>query len=61
MSNRELALSIINQMSEEKIVAFLELFADENTVARAETEFLASSPTAPRYSSMEELLKELRS
>lgn len=35
MSNRELALSIINQMSEEKILAFLALFSDENMDSEA--------------------------
>ena len=34
MSTRDYAISVINTLPEEKLKAFLVLFADENTLAR---------------------------
>lgn len=38
MSLREMAYSVIDQLSEEKLRAFLTLFADDNTLAGMETD-----------------------
>lgn len=59
MSNRDLAISIVKELPEDKIEAFLLLFADENTLARIETEAIASSPDRKHYSSFKEIAKEI--
>ena len=59
MSTRELAIGVINELSEDKIQAFLTLFADENMLARLETELMANDPSRKRYDSFEEILAEI--
>ena len=61
MSIREYAAEIIKTMPEEKLEAFLMLFADENVLARTECEAMVNDPDAPRFSSVEELFEELDS
>lgn len=61
MSTREIAYSILDTLSDEKLQAFITLFADENQIARMETELMASDPNAPRFNSVEELFEELES
>lgn len=61
MSIREYAAEIIKTMPEEKLEAFLLLFADENVLARVETEAMANDPEAPRFSDVNELFEELNS
>lgn len=59
MSNRELAINIVNTLSEEKLQAFLTLFADENTLARMETETIANDNSRKHYSSFDEIAEEV--
>lgn len=61
MSAKEMAHSVIDGLSEEKVNAFLLLFADENTLARLETEAMASSPDSLRFNDVDDLLEELES
>lgn len=58
---RECAIEVIKRMPEYKLEAFLALFADENEIARIETEMLANNPDAKCFNSVEELLEDLRS
>lgn len=46
---------------EEKLQAFITLFADENEIARMETELMANDPSALKFNSVEELFEELDS
>lgn len=59
MSNRDLAIGVINNLSEEKLKAFLTLFADENTLARVETESIASDNSRKHYNSFDEIAEEI--
>ncbi len=59
MSTRELAYNVIDHLSEEKIKAFLTLFADDNILARAETEAMAADTNRKRYNSFDEILAEI--
>ena len=61
MSTREIAYSILDTLSDEKLQAFITLFADENQIARMETELMANDPNAPRFNSVKELFEELES
>lgn len=61
MSIRDYAAEIIKTMPEEKLEAFLVLFADENALARAESEIMANDPNAPRFNNVDDLFKELES
>ena len=61
MSIREYAAEVISTMPEEKLKAFLMLFADENVLVRLETEMMANDPDAPRFSSVDALFEELDS
>ena len=44
MSNRELAIEIMKVLPEDKVNAFLALFASENIKAIVETEMIAANP-----------------
>ncbi|MBQ7504713.1 MAG: hypothetical protein IJT79_05280 [Ruminococcus sp.] len=61
MSTREIAISLINQLPEEKIEAFLALMLDENTLARLEADAAIEDPTALRFSNSDDLIEELLS
>ena len=61
MSIRDYAAEIIKTMPEEKLEAFLVLFADENTLARAESEMMMKDPNAPRFNNVDDLFRELDS
>lgn len=61
MSVKDYAINVVNSMPEDKLLAFITLFADENTAARAESEMLAANPDSQRFDSVEELFKELLS
>lgn len=61
MSIRDYAAEVVAAMPEEKLRAFLMLFADENMLARIETEQLVNDPDAPRFSSVDALFEELDS
>lgn len=59
MSTRDYAVSVLASLSEEKMLEFITLFADENTLARMESDMLANDPNAKRYSSFEEFMEEM--
>ena len=59
MSNRDLAIGVINNLSEEKLQAFLTLFADENTLARIESEEIANNNSRSRYNNFDEIAEEV--
>lgn len=59
MSIRDYAAEVVRNMPEDKLEAFLVLFADENELARAETEAMCDDPNALRFGSVEELFEEL--
>ncbi len=54
-------MSVINSMSDEKLIAFITLFAGENEAARLESEMLAQNPDAQRFTDVDELFKEMLS
>ena len=59
MKTKELAVSVLASLSERKMREFIELFADENLIARIETEALIEDPDTKRYSSVEEFMAEM--
>lgn len=61
MSVKDYAINVVNSMSDDKLLAFITLFADENTAARAESEMLAADPNSQRFNSVDELFEELLS
>lgn len=58
MSTREIAYNVIDHLSEEKIKAFLTLFADDNTLARIETDAMAEDADRKHYNRFDEILAE---
>lgn len=59
MSTRDYAVSVLASLSEEKMLEFIKLFADEDTLTRMESDFLANDPNAKKYSSFEEFMKDM--
>lgn len=59
MSTKEYAVSVLASLSEEKMLEFITLFADENTLARMESDMLANDPNAKKYSSFREFAEEV--
>ena len=56
---RDYAASVLASLSEKRILEFLRLFADENTLARMESDMLANNPNAKSYDSFDEFMKEM--
>ena len=59
MSTRDYAVSVLASLSEEKMKEFITLFADENTIARMESDMLANDPNAKKYSSFKDFMKDM--
>ncbi len=59
MSLREYAASVLASLSEEKMNEFIQLFADENTLARIESEMLINDNNAPVFHSVDDLFEDL--
>ena len=58
MSIRDYAADIVRNLPDDKLDAFLVLFADENELARIETDILCNDPSAKRFKSVDELFEE---
>ena len=58
-TTKQCAIKLIEEMSEDKVLAFIHLIADENTIARIETMLVENDPNAKTYSSFRELREEL--
>ena len=59
MSTRDYAVSVLASLSEEKMKEFITLFADENTIARMESDMLANDPNAKKYSSFKDFMRDM--
>ncbi len=59
MSTKEYAVSVLASLSEEKMREFITLFADDNTIARMESEMLAEDKNAKKYSDFAEFMQEM--
>lgn len=59
MSTRECAVSVLASLSEEKMYEFIRLFADENTLARLESEMMINDENAPVFHNVDDLFEEL--
>lgn len=58
-STRDYAVSVLASLSEQKMIEFIKLFGDENTLARMESDMLANDPNAKRYGSFREFMDEI--
>lgn len=69
MSTRDIAINIVNMMSEDQLRGFVTLFQpvisdipnEETIAAMNEAEALLKDPNAMRFSSVDDLFEELRS
>lgn len=59
MSTREYAANVLDSLSENQLLDFLRIFADDNTLARVESEIIANDLNRKRYSSFSEMMAEL--
>jgi hypothetical protein len=59
MSTKDYAVSVLASLSEEKLIEFIRLFADENTIARMESDMLVENPQSKKYSSFKDFLDEM--
>lgn len=59
MSNRDIALGVVREMSDEKINAFLSLFVDEDMIARIEAENIQNDPSSPTFDTVDDLMRDL--
>ncbi len=50
---------MLASLSEEKIYEFIQLFADENTLARIESEMMINDNNAPVFHSVDDLFEDL--
>lgn len=58
-STKEYATNVFNSLTENQILDFMRLFADDNTLARFESDLIASGFETKRYNSFKEILQEL--
>ena len=59
MSSREIAVSILDSLSDDQIQAFITLFSSESVRAMMEAERIPAEPDRERYSDFGEIEKEI--
>ncbi|MDE5584500.1 MAG: hypothetical protein K2K16_09570 [Ruminococcus sp.] len=59
MSTRDYATNVFDSLSEEQLLDFIRIFADDNTLALVESEIIANNPNRKHYSSFSEILEEI--
>ncbi|MCM1271145.1 MAG: hypothetical protein NC247_11070 [Ruminococcus flavefaciens] len=59
MSTKELAVNVFNSLNENQLLDFLKFFADDNTLALAESEIIANDPNRKHYDSFQDILNEI--
>jgi len=59
MSTRDYATSVFNSLTESQLMDFLRFFADDNTLARMESDLIATGAERKRYNSFKELMEEI--
>lgn len=58
LNAREYAIPVFNSLNDNQLMDFLRFFADDNTLARIESDLIALG-VGKRYSSFKELLQEI--
>ena len=60
MSTKDYATMVFNSLSENHLLDFMKLFADDNTLARFESDLIASGNIENKiYNSFDEILQEM--
>ena len=59
LNTRDYATPIFNSLNDSQLLDFLRLFADDNTLARIESDQIASGTVGKRYNSFKELLQDI--
>lgn len=59
MSTKDYALHVFDSLTEEQLLDFIRLFADDNTLALVESEIIANNPDRKHYNSLSEILDEI--
>ena len=59
MSSREIAVSILNALSDTQINAFITLFAPESVQAMIEADQIANDPNRRHYNNFSDIEKEI--
>lgn len=60
MSTRDYAASVLESLNEAQLLDFLRLFADDNTLARIESDMIAAGAEERKhYGSFREILQEI--
>lgn len=57
---KKYAVDLLASLSYEKMEKFIMLFADENTIARMESELIACEPNRKHYDNFDEILFEVK-
>lgn len=55
MNIKDYAISVFNSLTEEQLSDFIKIFADDNTLALAESEMTADNPDGKHYNSLSDL------
>lgn len=60
MSTKDYATMVFNSLSENQLLDFMKLFADDNTLAKFESDLIASGNIENKiYNSFDEILQEM--
>lgn len=59
LNTRDYAAPVFDSLTDSQLMDFLKLFADDNTLARIESDMIAAGVGSKRYNSFKELLQEI--
>lgn len=59
MSTKNYVISVFDSLTEEQLLDFIKIFADDNTLALVESEIIANNPDRKHYNSLSEILDEI--
>ncbi|MDE5770377.1 MAG: hypothetical protein K2I06_01925 [Ruminococcus sp.] len=59
MSTKDYATNVFDSLTEEQLLDFIKIFADDNTLALVESEIIANNPDRKHYNNFSEILEEI--
>ena len=59
MSTKDYATSVLDTLNENQLMDFLRLFANDNILAKAESDYIAKNPNRKHYNDFSEILAEI--
>lgn len=59
MNIRDFAKTIVDSLNEDQLMDFIKIYADDNILARWESDYIAQNPNRKHYNDFSEIVNEI--